>query len=104
MSVRTYGVRTCQWQGCGEEFTATRANQVYCKAECTRKASNQKIIDRYHENKAIKARLDRVCDKCGARLSRYNMDTTCSPCQQAKKEQDRIDFLRRIGIEYIDEG
>lgn len=103
-TVRTYGVRVCQWKDCGESFTATRANQVYCKSECTKKASNQKIIDRYHENKALqRAKIGRECGECGSRLSRYNDDDICNPCQRSKKERSRIDFLRSLGIEYIEE-
>ena len=101
MLSKTYGEKTCQL--CGEEFTAQKANQIYCSPEHTRKASNQKIIDRYHAKKKAKTEK-RECDECGNPLSRYNPDSTCSPCQQGKKELDRINFLKSLGyIEYIDE-
>lgn len=87
---------------CGDEFTASKSNQVYCRTECTRKASNQKIIERYHATKAFRTN-QRHCDTCGGKLSRYNDESTCNPCQQNKKELDRIDFLRKLGFEYIEE-
>lgn len=100
MLSRTYGLKKCLW--CGDEFTASKSNQVYCKTECTRKASNQKIIERYHAAKALKTN-ERLCESCSAKLSRYNEDSICSPCQQNKKELERIDFLRKLGFEYIEE-
>lgn len=100
MLSKTYGVKDCLW--CGGQFTALKANQVYCQSECTRKASNQKIIERYHAAKALKT-IDRYCDTCDAKLSRYNDDLICSPCKQNKKELERIDFLRKLGFEYIEE-
>jgi methylphosphotriester-DNA--protein-cysteine methyltransferase len=100
MLSKTYGIKLCLW--CGDKFTASKSNQVYCKTECTRKASNQKIIERYHASKAAKVN-DRFCADCNAKLSRYNEDSICNPCRQNKKELDRIDFLRKLGFEYINE-
>jgi hypothetical protein len=100
MLSRTYGTKMCLW--CGDKFTASKSNQVYCKSECTRKASNQKIIERYHASKALRV-SERYCDSCQSKLSRYNADTICNPCKQNKKELERIDFLRKLGFEYIEE-
>lgn len=100
MILKTYGERVCL--ECGGMFTASKSNQIYCKTECTKIASNKKIIERYHANKALKAATDRKC-ACGAKLSRYNTDSICNPCQQGKKELERIDLLRKLGFEYISE-
>jgi hypothetical protein len=100
MSTKTYGKKVCL--ECGNGFTASKSNQIYCKSECTRRASNKKIIERYHASKKSKANLNRKC-KCGAKLSRYNEDIICNPCKQSKKELDRIDLLRKLGFEYIEE-
>lgn len=101
MLTRTYGVKDCGW--CGEPFTASKSNQIYCKTECTRAASNKKIIERYHANKALRVDNGRVCDACGNKLSRYNDSDTCFPCQEGKKELRRVELLRKLGFEYIDE-
>ncbi len=97
---KTYGERTCEW--CGLPFTALTANQIYCEATCTRKASNKKIIENYH---AAKNRMSQVrkCDECGSKLSKYNDEDICNLCQQGKKELGRIEFLKRLGFDYIDE-
>lgn len=100
MSIKTYGNKICL--ECGGKFTASKSNQIYCRSECTRKASNKKIIERYHATKKLKANTDRKCE-CGAKLSRYNEDSVCNPCKQGKKELGRIDLLRKLGFEYIDE-
>jgi methylphosphotriester-DNA--protein-cysteine methyltransferase len=98
---RTYGNRVCL--ECGEEFTASKSNQIYCKIQCTRIASNKKIIERYHAAKALKSNIARTCSECKARLSRYNDDSICSPCEKGKKELGKIDLLRKLGFEYISE-
>jgi methylphosphotriester-DNA--protein-cysteine methyltransferase len=99
--LKTYGTRECGW--CGDDFTAVKSNQIYCKTECTRRASNQKIIERYHAKKAIRESTDRQCAECGKPLSKYNIETVCNPCQQSRKELDRIELLKRLGFEYIEE-
>lgn len=98
---KTYGTKACSW--CGEEFQAVKSNQIYCSPEHTRRASNQKIIDKYHATKKLRS-TDRYCDSCGNKLSRYNEDPICNPCQQGKKEMARIEFLKELGFEYIDEN
>jgi len=100
-NVRTYGDRVCL--ECGNTFTASKSNQIYCKSECTRKASNKKIIEKYHAAKELKKAKDRRCDTCNSKLSKYNADPTCNPCQQGKKELERINLLRELGFEYVDE-
>jgi methylphosphotriester-DNA--protein-cysteine methyltransferase len=101
MSIKTYGDRICL--ECGGAFTASKSNQIYCRAECTRIASNKKIIERYHASKAVKDNMGRRCTQCDAKLSRYNSDSICSPCEKGKKELERIYLLRKLGFEYIDE-
>lgn len=97
MLSKTYGIKSCQF--CGAEFEAATANQIYCSPEHTRQASNKKIIQRYHEKKKTKTQ-ERLCDTCGNKLSKYNPDDTCSPCQEGKKEANRIQFLKNIGFSY----
>lgn len=97
---KQYGDRLCQY--CGAEFVAATANQVYCSPEHTRRASNDKIIERYHAKRKAKTQ-ERICPGCGSKLSKYNSDDICSPCQLKKKELDRIAFLRSIGFSYESE-
>lgn len=97
---KTYGERFCEW--CGESFTALTANQIYCQSVCTRKASNKKIIENYHAGKNRMIR-ERKCQECQSKLSKYNEEEICNLCQQGKKEMGRIEFLKRLGFDYVDE-
>jgi|ERR1044072_3120360 methylphosphotriester-DNA--protein-cysteine methyltransferase len=100
VNIKTYGDRVCAQ--CGGSFTAVKSNQIYCKTECTRRASNDKIIERYHANKSLKIK-ERRCDSCDSILSKYNDTDTCSPCRQGKRELQRMELIKKLGFEYIDE-
>jgi hypothetical protein len=95
---KSYGKVTCLW--CSTVFEKTRANQIYCQQECCRKATNKKIIDRYHANKATKELKNRRCTACDAKLSKYNMEPVCNLCQSKQKDKERIDILRKLGFSY----
>lgn len=97
---KTYGIRKCAW--CENEFEARRSNQIFCQPTCTRAAANKKIIENYHASKRKRTEV-RTCDDCGARLSKYNDDDTCSPCRIKRRDEERIDLLRRLGFEYIND-
>lgn len=99
-TTKSYGVKECAW--CGESFTAHRANMVFCQQECCRLATNQKLIQKYHDNKLKKLNKSRQC-ACGAKLSIYNKEETCHACQLRSNEQQRNDLLSRLGFEIIDE-
>ena len=80
---------TCEREGCDVAFTKRTHNQIYHDAECTRLATNVKIMQKYYEGRARKLGHVRYCDTCvETRLSRYNPESTCNACSQTK-ETDR---------------
>lgn len=76
---------------------------VYCKKECCNAATNKKLIEKYHKDKALKNKKDRKCSSCASNLSRYNKDDTCHACQAREQDLQKIRLLRELGFEYIDE-
>jgi hypothetical protein len=89
----------CAW--CGELFTKRRPNMVYCKKECCNAATNKKLIEKYHREKARKKSKNRKCSVCEANLSRYNSDEICHACQTKESELQKIKLLKELGFEYI---
>jgi hypothetical protein len=77
----------CAREECGKEFNKSTSNQIYCCSSCTRIETNRKIMERYYERAAIKRGVVRHCHKCNARLSRYNEDKICAPCQSARDKE-----------------
>lgn len=89
----------CAW--CGELFTKRRPNMVYCKKECCNAATNKKLIEKYHKEKARKKQKNRKCEVCNSNLSRYNSDNICHSCQARESDLQRMKILRELGFEYI---
>lgn len=72
-------MKQCEW--CGNEFETNVSYQIYCSSECRESATKDKIAQRYaitRRNRMLKKK--RNCKSCGAFLSAYNDDTTCSNC------------------------
>lgn len=89
---------------CGEEFVQRRHNMIYCSTICCRQATNKKIIEKYHSNKLKKSSINtRSCSECNKRLSKYNCNDICYACEINKKEQEKINLLKTLGFQYIDE-
>lgn len=65
---------------CGDPFSKNSHNQKYCSEEHCRLATNERIMEKYYENKAIRQGKRRVCktNGCETVLSRYNSDKNCS--------------------------
>lgn len=95
-SKKTYGLRQCTW--CKSDFEAKRSNQIYCRSECCKSATNQKVIDRYHQNKSRLAGAERKCKECNSRLSRYNEKEYCSMCQSAQRDKAKMATLQALGF------
>lgn len=86
---------------CNKEFTPKTHNQKYCSDECCRISTNRKIMEKYYEKKAIKNGAKRLCAKCKARLSRYNIEPVCNLCvkkQNSKHNNEVNTFLNDIGL------
>lgn len=80
---------------CGIEFEFKTHNQKYCTPECCRKSTNKKIMKKYYEKKEILSGKKRLC-KCGAVLSRYNMEEECHLCQSKTTEEDKEKARREL--------
>lgn len=88
----------CANQECKKVYTPQTHNQKYCCAECCRVATNARIKQKYHENKARLRGKNRKCDSCGSQLSRYNRGDTCSLCQSREEEKIRATVLEHLGV------
>ena len=71
---------------CNKQFEYKTHNQKYCSKDCCRLSTNKKIMEKYYAKKARLAGEVRLCVSCNLQLSRYNPDTTCQDCQNAKKK------------------
>lgn len=90
----------CSNVECGKEFQAKTHNQKYCSDECCRVATNRRIMEKYYEKKAIKNGALRMCKKCKAPLSRYNMSDRCASCDRNKHlshKQQIMEIINDIG-------
>jgi len=79
---------TCQRDGCDVVFAKKTHNQIYHEDECTRLATNAKIMDKYYQRRAQKLGHARFCNSCSAKLSKYNSESRCNSCLQ-QAEADR---------------
>jgi hypothetical protein len=88
----------CSNQGCDNEFEPKTHNMKYCGDECCREATNAKIKQKYYDKKARLAGKERICANrgCKTKLSRYNSNMTCEPCEANKKMQERKEILEMI--------
>jgi len=89
----------CDREGCKEWFIKRTHNQRYHDAECTRLATNAKIMVQYHERRARRLGKTRMCSSCEVtKLSRYNEDHVCASCKTKNKVESRnsvLDMLSR---------
>lgn len=85
----------CANSECAKEFNARTHNQKYCTDECCRIATNRRIMEKYYEKKAIRGGAFRQCNKCRARLSRYNQSNICAKCE---KNRDLNNKSKIIGM------
>lgn len=87
----------CAREGCHSKFNPTTHNQKYCCRECTRVATNKRVMEQYYERQAQRRGAVRMCKSCGlTRLSRYNDSQFCSPCLRQKETDARnsvVDML-----------
>lgn len=77
----------CEKEGCEVTFTKRTHNQRYHDAECTRLATNARLMRDYYDEQARKKGRARYCFTCESRLSRYNPTNKCNACS-LKSEQD----------------
>ena len=79
----------CANTECATTFDSKTHNQKYCSDECCRVATNKRIMQKYYEKKAIKNGAKRLCKKCKAQLSRYNIEDICSSCLKQTNAKSR---------------
>lgn len=89
----------CAFSGCDNEFTPnSKKNQKYCSYECSVKANNQRLTERYHRRKEILDTPKRKCATvgCPTILRRTNVGEYCDPCQQRAEDQRKKAFRRLV--------
>jgi hypothetical protein len=86
----------CRRKDCDNSFTKKTHNQVYCSDECCRIATNDKIMERYHERKRRRSGKPRKCAECSVKLSRYNLGDICSKCLAKSEVDDVISIKSRM--------
>lgn len=86
----------CENEGCEVDFAKRTHNQRYHDSECTRLATNKKIMVTYYDNQARLHGRTRYCATCQTtQLSRYNPETVCNSCSQ-KAEIERNESARNM--------
>lgn len=77
----------CANEGCDKLFVKKTHNQLYHSSECTKEATNRRIMENYYKKKARRAGKKRICSEngCETVLSRYNDEDTCAPCKRQKR-------------------
>ena len=90
----------CAYDECDNEFQPKTHNQKYCCDECCRTATNIKIKEAYYEKKARLAGKVRICSTrgCNTRLSRYNENKVCGPCEAENEKKEKDAMLKGLGI------
>jgi hypothetical protein len=75
----------CKNEECNRLFEPKTYNSIYCSAECRKKVTNKRLLDKYHSNK-INSKLKRVCRSkdCDTILSRYNKENICEKCKEER--------------------
>ena len=79
---------------CEAPFDKKTHNQKYCDAECCRKATNERIMERYYERRDNRLGVNkRICKNpdCNIALSRYNEESYCAAHSTYRSsEKDRL--------------
>lgn len=92
----------CAREGCHSHFNPTTHNQKYCCHECTRIATNKRVMEQYYERQAQRRGDVRFCKSCQVtRLSRYNDSQFCSSCLRKKETEAKnsvVDMLSNASL------
>lgn len=89
-------MKVCANSTCGKEFEPRSKTQKYCQPSCCREATNRRILEKYHAEKARLAGEFRPCAQCGAPLSRYNEGILCERCDIEKTNNEYEDGIKEI--------
>jgi len=67
---------------CGDQsFKSDISYQIYCSEQCREQATKEKIAQRYIKTRRQKRKgKNRLCKKCGEKLSIYNDEPLCNKC------------------------
>jgi ribosomal protein S27AE len=88
-------MRKCQYSKCDIAFEEKTHNQLYHDSECTRLATNERIMENYYKRKERLKGGKRDCSRCGTQLSRYNSADICGACHMATNVSPK-DVLNRL--------
>jgi hypothetical protein len=75
----------CENKECSKVFKPKTYNSIYCSAECRKKVTNKRLLEKYHQNKLLLTKK-RICKtkNCTTILSRYNKDNICERCKEER--------------------
>lgn len=92
----------CANSTCDKEFVPKTHNMIYCDDECCRQATNRRIMEKYHANRARLKGKVRLCKKCETtKLSRYNESEYCALCtkqSEIAKNSSVLDMIMNSSI------
>jgi len=72
-------MKSCKW--CDQSFKSDISYQIYCSEQCREQATKEKIAQRYIKTRRQKRKgKNRLCKKCGEKLSIYNDEPLCNRC------------------------
>lgn len=80
----------CKNPECSKEFKPKTYNSIYCSAECRKKVTNKRVLEKYHSDKKNFS-SKRICKikSCTTILSKYNKENICERCKQER-------FVKRL--------
>ena len=91
--------KTCAREGCEIEFVPKTFNQIYHDSECCKIATNEKIMQQYHERRARKSGKKFICVECKITvLSRYNDSKVCAGCSSKLAGTSKIQLFEVLGL------
>lgn len=80
----TKGLDSITCAQCGISFVPKTKNQKYCDKDCTRIATNLRLMAAYRAKKVRLQGAPRECKDCGTPLNRYLPEDTCVVCSRKR--------------------
>lgn len=88
---------TCAREGCEERFVPNTHNQKYHSAQCTKLATNMRLMEKYYNKRAQRLGKTRICSNCRVeKLSRYNDTVICGGCALRNKENAKSEVMNML--------
>jgi hypothetical protein len=90
----------CAREGCGQEFSPTTHNNIFCSDECCKIATLEKARRLSQDKRDRLSGKKRTCSSkdCNGILSRYNETNVCELCKIKEASKQRASLLEMIGL------